>query len=51
MPWVARFETRLDRTKKWLKIVLGEDVGANDESNDKDDGGGSSEDDQEKHND
>jgi hypothetical protein len=46
-PGVARFETRLDCTNEWLKIVLGEDVGANDDSNNEDAG----EDDQEKHSD
>jgi hypothetical protein len=48
---IARFETRLDRTNKWLKILLGEDARANDDSNDEDAGGGSSKDDQEKHSD
>lgn len=41
----------MDCTNKWLKLLIGEDAEANDDSNDKDDGSGSSEDNQEKHSD
>jgi hypothetical protein len=41
----------MDLTNKWLKLLLGEDAEANDDSNNKDVGGGTNEDDREKHSD
>lgn len=47
----ARLEKRVDCTNEWLKLLLGEDIEANDDSNEEDAGSAISEDCQEKHSD